>query len=258
MFLADNTVTAVSTEEAVRLAAFADTPVADLVTSQHHAVLLLSSEAEEITAPVLSRPVVALRHDSSGCNAVTGNLVGFIGCGKHSLTICSRFCRIADGKEPPQDYFLHYLLSKVFAFNLFDFERAAAKAAFLNLLFCLFPKFLNDALRQGIYRKYRERRFNDDKVRGSIEINRHLQLNLPANGNIAYKCRELSPDNDITQLIRHTVEFIREQKFGRDLLNKDAQTRSNVLAVVNATPSYIKHERNYVIKRNQKPVCHPF
>ena len=45
-------------------------------------------------------------------------------------------------------------------------------------------------------------------MRGTIDINRHLKLNLPFNGRVAYRTREFSHDNHVTELIRHTIEYI--------------------------------------------------
>ena len=51
-----------------------------------------------------------------GNKLVTGNIMGFIGCGNTKVSISSRF---AQGNN---DYFLHYMLRKVFAINLFDLQ----------------------------------------------------------------------------------------------------------------------------------------
>ena len=59
-----------------------------------------------------------------------------------------------------------------------------------------------------MYKQYITRKNNDANVRGVIDVNRHIRYNKPFNGKIAYSTREYSYDNDVTQLIRHTIEFI--------------------------------------------------
>ena len=51
----------------------------------------------------------------------TGNLVGWIGNGKVQIEINSRFSHNNEKKEN-QDYFLYYMLSKVFHMNIVDME----------------------------------------------------------------------------------------------------------------------------------------
>lgn len=258
MFLQDNSKHIIKAEESVWLETLSAKPLLELLNGSDSSLFVLTSENKEVTDPLLKQTVVSLRKEDGKDVAITNNLVGFIGQGNNQLSICSRFCKIDTTKDEQEDYFLHYLLSKVFAFNLVDFKHNMQQASFLNLLFCLFPKFLNDAMSQGIYRKYQKKSFNNDKVHGNIDISRHLKLNMPNNGRIAYDCRELSQDNDVTQLIRHTIEFIKEKSFGNSILNRQAETRSNVLALINSTSSYRKQDRVKIIAQNRKIVVHPY
>lgn len=47
-----------------------------------------------------------------------------------------------------------------------------------DFLLYLFPKLLNEALVQGIYKEYQRNEYNNANVRGTIDINRHLKLNF--------------------------------------------------------------------------------
>lgn len=259
MFLKDNSKHSINNKiELDWLGTLSEKTLAELLNGSGNSVFVLTSGNKDVTNSLLKQSVVNLQKEDGKDIAITNNLVGFIGQSNNQLSICSRFCKIDETKEVQNDCFLHYLLSKVFSFNLVDFEHNIQQASFLNLLFCLFPKFLNDAMHQGIYRKYQKKFFNNDKVHGSIDISRHLKLNNPGNGRIAYVCRELSQDNDVTQLIRHTIEFIKEKAFGNSILNRQSETRSNVLALINATSSYRKQDRDNVIKQNKKTVFHPY
>lgn len=183
----------------------------------------------------------------------TGNMVGFIGVNGESISIHSRFSQNAR-----EDFFLHYMLSKVFCVNIVNLSHGTADEQIFDFLLYLFPEFLNEALLQGIYKEYQRNEYNDANVRGVININKHLKTNFPFNGRIAYRTREFSHDNHITELIRHTIEYIGKTKFGKTLLEKDEQTRRSVAQVISATSRYSKQERGKIIKSNSKVISHPY
>lgn len=74
----------------------------------------------------------------------TNNLVGFVGKGKVQVEISTRFCN-NNGKE--QDYFLYYMLSKVFHLNIVNMEVGSGSLKELDLLIFMFPRLLQDAMR---------------------------------------------------------------------------------------------------------------
>lgn len=183
----------------------------------------------------------------------TGNMVGFIGVNGQSVSIHSRFSEKAE-----EDFFLHYMLSKVLCFNIVNLPHGTTDEEIFNFLLYLFPKLLNDALAQGVYKEYRRNEYNDANVRGTIDINKHLKMNMPFNGRVAYRTREFSHDNHVTQLIRHTIDYISQTIFGKTLLEKDAETRANVSQIIAATPHYNRQEREKVIKNNSRIINHPY
>ena len=126
----------------------------------------------------------------------TGNMAGFIGFNGLSLSIHSRFSQ--DSKE---DFFLHYMLSKVFCINVLNLSHGTSDEQLFNFLLYMFPKFLNEALSQGLYKEYKRNEYNDANVRGTIDINRHLRSNMPFNGRVAYRTREFSHDNHVTDIL---------------------------------------------------------
>ncbi len=183
----------------------------------------------------------------------TGNMVGFIGVNGKSVSIHSRFSRNAK-----EDFFLHYMLYKVLCINVVDLSHGTTNEQVFNFLLYLFPKLLNEALAQGIYKEYQRNKYNDANVRGVIDINRHFKNNVPFNGRIAYRTREFSHDNHVTELIRHTIEYIYQTKFGKGLLENDAETRTSVAQIISSTPCYSKQERDKVIKNNARNINHPY
>ena len=185
----------------------------------------------------------------------TGNVIGFLGCCQERLTISSRF------SNESNDHFLHYLLQKVLHINLTSLDVALSREDKLyQLLMYLFPKYLQAALRKGLYKEYHRFSHNDSNVKGVIDVRNHLKKNLPFTGNIAYTTREFTYDNPLIQLIRHTIEFMKNQKsIGRGVLDNLSISRENVAEIVRVTPSYKLADRAKIIRLNQtKPLRHAY
>lgn len=208
----------------------------------------------------------------------TSNVMGWISCsaeGKENRTelkIYSRFdldlAEIEDDESPENkskqiksknDYFMYYLISKVGGIHQMSFDYSKDnKGNSTSLLILLFPKYLKEAVNKGLYKEYRSFDHNDSNVRGVIDVNRHIRYNNPFVGNVAYRSREYTYDNSLTQLVRHTIEYISEQKIGTQLLVNDENTQACVEAIYQATPSYNVKERGNVIAANLRPKVHPF
>ena len=185
----------------------------------------------------------------------TGNVIGFLGCGQERLTISSRF------SDESNDHFLHYLLHKVLHINLTSLDVALSREDRLyQLLMYLFPKYLQAALRKGLYKEYHRFSHNDSHVKGVIDVRNHLKKNLPFTGNIAYTTREFTYDNPLMQLVRHTIEYIKNQKsIGQGVLDNLSTSRENVAEIVRVTPSYKLADRAKIIRVNQsKPIRHAY
>jgi 5-methylcytosine-specific restriction enzyme subunit McrC len=182
----------------------------------------------------------------------TGNLMGFVGCRKTRLRIHSRF----DREE--NDYFMHYMLEKVFSVNLFNLQYSTDPETVFDFVLFLFPYFLKRALSQGLYREYVSYSHNDTRVRGAIDISRHICLNIPFTGNVAYNTREHTADNALMELVRHTIVYISTKEFGPGILSRDEETKADVAQVINATPRYEKGERARIINKNLRAKIHPY
>lgn len=200
----------------------------------------------------------------------TQNLVGFIGYKDKNIAIGSRFssfsssnCKLTKKENKnvlSQDYFLLYLLQKTLGITLFDSLKSNSNQdcdSALDFLFLLFPPLFKKALSQGMFKQYVHRQYNDANIRGVIDVTRHIRFNIPANGKVAYHTREFSYDNPVTQLIRHTIEYLKRNKFGKSVLTGDAEMRGFVQQIIQATPSYAANQRQQVIVQNLRPVAHP-
>ena len=182
----------------------------------------------------------------------TGNVMGFIGVCDLQIKIKSRF---DTGRD---DFLLHYMLQKVLSFNLFDLSHNNEQEDVFDFIMFMFPYFLKSALRQGIYREYQNYRHNDANLKGTIDIGRHIAKNVPFIGNIAYSTREYSHDNNMTELIRHTIEFMKTKKYGQAVLNIDKETVENVNTIIEHTPLYNKNERSSIVSKNLRMKIHPY
>lgn len=181
----------------------------------------------------------------------SNNIMGFIGYNDTQIKITSRFTPNSD-----KDYFLHYMLQKVFYSNIFNWEYTTERDYSFDFLIYMFTHLFQKAIRQGIFKSYQNREYNDANVRGVIYINRHIKNNIPFNGKIAYNTREYSYDNNITQLIRHTIEYINTKS--RGILNINEDIKSGVFQIIEATKRYDKNRRQSIINKNLKKLNHPY
>lgn len=187
-----------------------------------------------------------------GSVLTTGNIMGFVGVNNSELKIQSRFAK------QDEDYFLHYMLQKVFCINMFDMKHSYNQESVFDFLLYLFPYYLKKALRQGVFKEYQHEEYNNANVRGVIDVNRHIRKNIPFAGKVAYNTKEYSCDNRITQLIRHTIEHIRFHKYGQNILANDTEIQNYVSQIILATSKYNRNDRRHILSRNIKPVSHPF
>ena len=206
----------------------------------------------------------------------TGNVMGWIGCGNTQLRIYSRFDStfskklseidsFSDNKknnkfaiEPRKDFFMYYLLSKAGAFHLTAWDYTEGEGLINNLLMLMFPECLRNAVSQGLYKEYQTFEKNDSNVRGSINVNQHIRRNFPFMGKVAYRTREFSFDNDITQLIRHTIEYMKGSSIGASMLESDVAIKECIEVIYQATPSYNEKNRGAIINKNLRPKIHPY
>lgn len=251
MITADYHIKNVDPEELRDLMAIADVGISEISLEDYPNLLVFPDSFESYDRDFGKKVICNIIND--GKSLYTNSIVGFIGRNKTHLSIHSRFAN--DGND---DYFLHYMLQKVARINLFSLQHTKDEDSVFDFLIYLFPLYLKKAINQGVYKRYVTKKYNDANIRGSIDVNRHIKFNEPFNGNVAYTTREYCYDNEVTQLIRHTIEFINKDKGGSDILNADSDTSLAVSQIVSATPSYLSNERNSIINKNLKPVVHPY
>jgi len=185
----------------------------------------------------------------------TGNLMGFVGRGDTELSIFSRF---AQWNAAGEDFFLHYMLQKVLGIHVFTLEHATGRALHHDFLLFVFPTMLKRAMAQGLFKTYRKFERNDSKIKGPIDLARHVKLNPLFTGKVAYASRERTENNPLLHLIRHAIEFIKTKPFGNAIIRNNREISECVQLVYDSTPDYSLHDRQRVIARNKRPVSHPY
>ncbi len=175
---------------------------------------------------------------------IAGNIMGFIGYGDEQLVIKSRFSN-------DNDYFLHYLLSKVLDIpNIIDLKtNSEHNDGLFNMLVFLFPYYLKNAIRKGLFKTYISHNYNDTNLKGKIDVNRHIRQNIPFVGRIAYSQREYSSDNEMMELVRHTIEFIKKKNYGNSILSK---IKDEVRLVIDATPTFEQCDKRKIVAKNKR------
>lgn len=239
----------ISPEEYQDLNAIAGVQISEMTLEDHPNLLIFPDSFECYDRDFGRKVICHIENDV----LYTNSIVGFVGRNSTNLSIHSRF-----SADKEKDYFLHYMLQKVAKINLFSLQHSMDEDTVFDFLLYLFPAYLKKALNQGVYRKYITKEYNDANIRGVVDVSRHIRQNIPFNGKVAYSSREFSYDNEVTQLIRHTIEFISRHAGGIDILNVDIETRQAVAEIINATPSFSLNDVGSVINSNLRPVIHPY
>ena len=185
-----------------------------------------------------------------GENLSVGNVVGFWGVDDVHVRVYSRF----DTDE--RQYFFHYMLQRISGVNVLDMNTTPNADDIWDFLIYLFPIALKQAIAQGIFRAYRVFKYDDDHLRGRIEVTRFIRRDIPFAGRISYSTREHTANNHVIQLVRHVIEFIRRKN--RQLLSGDEEVREAVETVVRSTPDYDEHARGRIVSLNLRPIRHPY
>lgn len=240
-----------SIEELNDLKSIADIELSNIILNDYPNLLVFPDSFDSYDRDLGKKVICSINKEKH--TILTNSIVGFIGNNTTHLSIHSRFA-----EDNGQDYFLHYMLQKVAKVNIFNLKHTMAEDSVFDFLIYLFPLYLKKAINQGLYKKYVTHRYNDSNVKGIIDINRHIRYNHPFNGKIAYNTREYCYDNEITQLIRHTIEYIAMYANGKEVLSMDNETQLAISQVRDATPTYERSARQSIINKNIRSIAHPY
>lgn len=244
----------ISQAQAEALMNLSGIPLGEIKDTYQKSLLIFPENLSDCKDKIQDKPIYNI---IGGKYLQTENVMGFVGIGNTQLKIGSRFDKDSQIQES-KDYFFQYMLSRVLQINLVNLDFSYEEENVFDLLVYFFPIFLQSAMEQGLYREYQTFEHNDGRLRGVLDISRHIRNNIPFTGKISYKTREHSTDNNITELIRHTIEYIYAKPSLRPILSCDEQTKKCVSQIVMATPSYSKSKRTAIIAKNLRPTIHPY
>ena len=237
--------------------------LAEVLAGGH--VLFCPSDAAELLPQDGAEPIFALEplEDNRWC-VRTSNLVGFLECNGLTISIGSRF-----DSEDGSSFFLPYLIARTLHIPPLELDWEQVSA--YDLLPLLFPAALTRALGSGLFKQYQRASsegssftgpcFNSSCFKGSLAVAMHLKHNL-ASGLVSGRASgrkvtsvssQLSADNAVTQLIRHTIELIRSKPALAPLLAVNASVVTAVRRIELATPSFRSSALVSVVKANREP-----
>ena len=123
------------------------------------------------------------------------------------------------------------------------------------LLFC-FIEQLEKAQLKGYYKTYRRFEKNDDKVKGTLDIARHIRLNAgQKNGRIAYSYRENTINNYLNQLIVAAYYHLKNKYYDLVEDNFDSNNElKGVITFLSNETSFLDTNIKSILKNNVKTI----
>jgi 5-methylcytosine-specific restriction endonuclease McrBC regulatory subunit McrC len=160
--------------------------------------------------------------------------------------------------EGRKQFFLTYLLSKVFGGSIVDLVDLGRDSLWDMLLAFLFHRRLREASAVGLFKQYQTFDHNDTRVRGRIDVDEHLRRNIPFCGNVAYATHEITFDNPTNHLIRHALAKVGREWGG--LLTGDSGLTEVRHQLEQNTPTWQPGKVMACIrcKENRTPIKHPY
>lgn len=108
-----------SDDDIQNLRKIADVKIKDLSFEDNPNLLIFPRDLNCHGDKISESNIISMNHRDE---ISTSNIMGFIGINETQIDIKSRFA-----KDDGADYFLHYMLQKVFAINLFDIKHSSNK-----------------------------------------------------------------------------------------------------------------------------------
>ena len=128
------------------------------------------------------------------------------------------------------------------------------------LLLFWFKEQLKKASLKGYYKTYRRFANNDDRVKGTIDIARHIRLNMGLkNGRIAYTYRENTINNYLNQLIVAAYHHLKNKYYDLVIDNFDSNNElRNIINYLSNETGFSNANFKNILKNNDKAISHPY
>ena len=158
--------------------------------------------------------------------------------------------------------FSKYMLNKALGLKaniLQKVEPSVGRGEILDLILAIiFTMQIARAYRKGIYRRYRTYENNDSKLKGRIDVARHIRLNPIFNGNIAYSSREYTADNDMNRMILTAYTSLQKRQPGlmRELEKKYTPVKDFISQLKNIMQPASRQEARKLVQKERKKITH--
>lgn len=165
-----------------------------------------------------------------------------------------------DGNKP---YFLAHMLESAIPGLKFNNSQVPSNMneLFEFMLIYWFKNQLLEAYILGPFRTYQRFEKNDDRIRGSIDIARHIRLNAGmCNGKIAYSYKENTTDNYFNHLLVHSYLELKKTFPERvsAVIDNDPEIKSIVSELMFRAPSYKDYAVRTVMQKNDHCISQPY
>lgn len=185
-----------------------------------------------------------------GSQWFTGNFVGVLSLDNDSsIEIFSRF-----ENDKHKFAFINHMLNKIYDLNDWLLTQGGNNKTDLNLDLLLKLSFLSklkNAYREGEYKSYEKVHKNDTSPRGTIDIARHIKLNMcPENYKVAYSYNEYTSKNSYIYLVRLCYEMLFQ--------NGKKPKVKEVDDLLFKSQDYWSYDKRQIIHKNEnKPITSP-
>lgn len=185
----------------------------------------------------------------------TQNYIGLLQIEEKNVFIGSRF-------DDESFFFTQYILDRALGMNiniLQNMDPGVGSGDILEqLLAFVFAAQIERAYRKGLYRRYRTYECNDSKVKGKIDITRHIRLNPLNNGKIAYSYREYTADNDVNKMIFTAYTYLqkRHPNIMKNLEKKRKTVGECITQFRNIMQPASRQEAQKLVQRERRKITH--
>ena len=178
-----------------------------------------------------------------------------------TLQLQTRFDKNDFGNNEQRPYFLLSMIMAMTGIQLSNNDIPSDEAGLFDfLLISLFKKQLSVFSTKGYFRAYQNFYNNDDRIKGSIDIARHIKTNMGMmNGRISYTYRNKSVDNYFNHLILATYTYIKGKypQLTLDIIDSDQEVY-NAIKILGYSIEYPKYDIRTIVNKNLNPIAHPY
>lgn len=174
------------------------------------------------------------------------------------LQIQSRFDTMDDEEFKP--FFLVTMLKSYFDIKTVTTVPSNEEDFFYFLLIIMFKNQVIEAYQKGYYKTYHRFEENNDRIKGSIDIARHIKLNMGMeNGKVAYSYREHTVNNYLNHLIIEAFSYLKKKY--SDYVYEMIETERDfgkILDQLKYDIGYPLYSPNLLASKNLNPLSHPY